>query len=245
MFCDLTGKKALITGASGGIGREIAISLHKQGATLALSSTTDITDLLSELKERVFLIKTNNLMSEDALELLFKQAEESLGQVDILVNNAGMTKDNLSIRMSKNDWDDIIALNLTTPFLLSKLALSKMMKRKSGRIINISSVVGHTGNFGQANYTASKGGLTALTKTLAKEFAQRGITINAVAPGFIETKMTKDLSEDVKAKILSAIPMGRMGTTKEVADTVTFLSSNEASYITGETIHINGGMFMA
>lgn len=246
MTYDLSGKNALITGAGGGIGKAISRLLHKQGANIILADIVDtgIKDLQSELKERVTILPCLDISIEENTVKLIDIAEKELGSVDILINNAGITKDNISIRMDKKDWDDVISINLTTPFLLSKYALSKMMKRRWGRIINIASVVGVMGNYGQSNYSASKGGLIALTKTLAREFAQRGITVNSVAPGFIETKMTAILPEDQKKILLSNIPVGKMGTPEDVANAVLFLAAKESEYITGQTINVNGGMVM-
>jgi len=246
MTYDLSGKNALITGAGGGIGKAIARALHKQGANIVLADIIDtgIKELQQELKDRVTLLPCLDISVEENTVKLIDIVEKDLGSVDILINNAGITKDNISIRMDKKDWDDVISINLTTPFLLSKYALSKMMKRRWGRIINIASVVGVMGNYGQSNYSASKGGLIALTKTLAREFAQRGITVNSVAPGFIETKMTSVLPEDQKKMLLSNIPLGKMGTPEDVANAVLFLAAKESEYITGQTINVNGGMVM-
>lgn len=246
MLFNLTGQTVLITGAGGGIGKAIARAMHAQGAIVGLSDVKEefLTEISAELKERVHILPSFDISKEENVNLLAEKAEEIMGKVDILVNNAGITRDALSIRMQKQDWDDVIAINLTTPFLLSKAIISKMMKRKHGRVINMASVVGVMGNAGQVNYSASKGGLIAMTKTLAIEFANRGITVNAVAPGFIATKMTDVLPEDQKSKLLNAIPMGKMGSAEDIANTVVFLSTKEASYITGQVINVNGGMLM-
>ncbi|UQY80384.1 3-oxoacyl-[acyl-carrier-protein] reductase FabG [Candidatus Hepatincola sp. Av] len=246
MLFGLKDQTVLITGAGGGIGKAIARALHAQGATIGLSDIKEefLKDIAAELKERVHILPSFDITKEENITQLVDKSEEIMGKIDILVNNAGITKDTLAIRMPKQDWDDVISINLTTPFLLSKAVLSKMMKRKHGRVINIASVVGIMGNVGQSNYSASKGGLIALTKTLAREFAARNITVNAVAPGFIATKMTEVLTDDAKKSLLSVIPLGRMGTAEEVAYTVAFLATAEAGYITGQTINVNGGMVM-
>lgn len=246
MLFSLKDQTVLITGAGGGIGKAIARTLHAQGATIGLSDIKEefLKDIAAELKERVHILPSFDITKEENITKLVDKSEEIMGKIDILVNNAGITKDTLAIRMSKQDWDDVISINLTTPFLLSKAVLSKMMKRKHGRVINIASVVGVMGNVGQSNYSASKGGLIALTKTLAREFAARNITVNAVAPGFIATKMTEVLTDEAKKSLLGVIPLGRMGTAEEVAYTVAFLATAEAGYITGQTININGGMVM-
>ncbi|MDR0484601.1 MAG: 3-oxoacyl-[acyl-carrier-protein] reductase [Alphaproteobacteria bacterium] len=246
MLFNLSGKTVLITGAGGGIGKAIARAMHAQGAIVGLSDVKEefLKDIAAELKDRVHILPSFDIVQEENVNALAEKAEEIMGKVDILVNNAGITRDTLSVRMPKKDWDDVIAINLSTPFMLSKAILSKMMKRKYGRIINIASVVGVMGNAGQVNYSASKGGLIAMTKTLAREFANRGITVNAVAPGFIATKMTDVLPEDQKQKLLSAIPVGKMGSAEDVANAVVFLATDEAAYITGQTVNVNGGMIM-
>lgn len=243
---DLTGKCALVTGASGGIGAEIAKALHAQGATVGLTGTR--VDALEKVAaeigdERVHILPCN-LSDDDALAALPKQAEEAMGSLDILVNNAGLTRDNLAMRIKDEDWDAVINVNLTAAFKLSKAVLRTMMKKRWGRIIGITSIVGVTGNPGQTNYAASKAGMIGYSKSLAYEVGSRGITVNCVAPGYIATAMTDDLSDDVKAGMLTKIPAGRMGNPQEIAAGVVYLASDEAQYVTGQTLHINGGMAM-
>ena len=242
---DLTGKCALVTGASGGIGGEIARVLHAQGASVALSGTRvePLQALADELGARAFVVPAN-LSDQESVEKLPKDAEAAMGQIDILVNNAGLTRDNLTMRMKDEEWDQVIAVNLTATFRLSRAVLRGMMKRRWGRIVNISSIVGTTGNPGQINYAASKAGMVGMSKSLGQEVASRGITVNCVAPGFISTPMTDVLSEDQQEKLNAGIPMGRMGTVQDIANGVLYLSSDEASYMTGQTLHINGGMAM-
>ena len=242
---DLTGKSALITGASGGIGGEIARVLHSAGATVGLSGTRvePLEALAAELGERAFVLPCN-LSDAEAVAALPKQAAEAMGRVDILVNNAGITRDNLFMRMSDDEWESVINVNLTSTFKLCKGVIRGMMKARWGRIVNISSVVGATGNPGQANYAASKAGMVGMSKSLAYEVASRGITVNAVAPGFITTAMTEKLSDDQKAGILTQVPAGRMGEPGEIAAAVLYLASAEAAYVTGTTLHVNGGMAM-
>jgi 3-oxoacyl-[acyl-carrier protein] reductase len=242
---DLTGKSALVTGASGGIGADIARALHAAGAAVGLSGTRvePLEALAAELGDRAHVLPCNLSNPED-VESLVKRAVEAMGAVDILVNNAGITKDGLAMRMSDDDWQAVIDVNLTAPFRLSRAAIRGMMKARWGRIINISSVVGRAGNAGQANYAASKGGLVALSKSLAEEVASRGITVNCVAPGFIETAMTEKLTEAQRDTILASVPAGRMGTPQEIAAAVLYLASQEAAYVTGATLHVNGGMDM-
>ena len=242
---DLTGKKALVTGASGGIGAQIARALHAQGATVALSGTrvAPLEALASELGERA-LVVPGNLADAAATEKLAKDAEAALGQIDILVNNAGLTRDQLALRMKDDDWQSVLDVNLTAAFRLSRAVLRGMMKRRWGRIIGITSIVGVTGNPGQANYAASKAGMIGMSKSLAAEVASRGITVNCVAPGFITTAMTDALNSEQKDKLLTAIPSGRMGEPGEIAAGVVYLASDEAAYVTGQTLHINGGMAM-
>ncbi|HEY0832783.1 MAG TPA: 3-oxoacyl-ACP reductase FabG [Azospirillum sp.] len=242
---DLTGKCALVTGASGGIGASIARALHAQGATVALSGTRvePLEALAAELAERV-KVTPANLSDAASTEQLVKDAEAAMGQVDILVNNAGLTRDQLAMRMKDEDWQTVLDVNLTAAFRLSRAVMRGMMKRRWGRIIGITSIVGVTGNPGQANYAASKAGLIGMSKALAAEVASRNITVNCVAPGFITTAMTHALNDDQKSKLLSAIPAGRMGEPTEIAAGVVYLASEEAAYVTGQTLHINGGMAM-
>ncbi|GLR78053.1 3-oxoacyl-[acyl-carrier-protein] reductase [Azospirillum sp. CT11-132] len=242
---DLTGKSALVTGASGGIGASIARALHAQGAAVALSGTrvAPLEALAAELGERAFVVP-GNLSEAAATEQLFKDAEAALGKIDILVNNAGLTRDQIAMRLKDEDWQSVIDVNLTAAFRLSRAAMRGMMKRRWGRIVNITSVVGVTGNPGQANYAASKAGLIGMSKSLAAELASRNITVNCVAPGFITTAMTDALNDEQKQKLLPAIPAGRMGQPDEIAAGVVYLASEEAAYVTGQTLHINGGMAM-
>lgn len=242
---DLTGKNALVTGASGGIGGEIAKALHAAGATVGLSGTRvePLEALAAELGERAHVLPCN-LSDKDSVVVLPKAAAEAMGSVDILVNNAGITRDNLFMRMSDDEWDSVLNVNLTSTMRLCKGVLRPMMKARWGRIINISSIVGATGNPGQGNYAASKAGVVGMSKSLAYEVASRGITVNCVAPGFIATAMTDKLTDDQKDKINQQIPAARMGTPEEIAASVLYLASNEAGYTTGATIHVNGGMAM-
>jgi len=242
---DLTGKNALVTGASGGIGAEIARVLHGAGATVGLSGTRvdPLQALADELGERAHVLPCN-LSDAEAVQALPKAAADAMGSVDVLVNNAGITRDNLFMRMSDEEWASVLEVNLTSTMRLCRGVLRGMMKARWGRIVNISSVVGATGNPGQGNYAASKAGMIGMSKSLAYEVASRGITVNAVAPGFIETAMTDKLTEDQKDKILSQIPAGRMGSPAEIAAAVLYLSSPEAAYVTGTTLHVNGGMAM-
>ncbi|WP_426033516.1 3-oxoacyl-[acyl-carrier-protein] reductase [Cypionkella sp. TWP1-2-1b2] len=239
---DLTGKSALVTGASGGIGGEIARALYAAGATVGLSGTRlePLQALAAELGERAHVLPCN-LSDLAAVDELIKQATAAMGSVDILVNNAGITRDNLFMRMSDDEWQAVIDVNLTATFRLMRGALRGMMKARWGRIINITSVVGHSGNPGQANYAAAKAGTLAASKSLAQEVASRNITVNCVAPGLIETPMTEKLNDEQRAKILVGVPVGRMGKPQEVAAGVLYLASQEAAYITGTTLHINGG----
>ena len=242
---DLTGKAALVTGASGGIGADIARVLHGAGAAVGLSGTRTepLEALAAELGDRAHVLACN-LSDPEAVEGLVKRAAEAMGAVDILVNNAGITKDGLAMRMSDEDWQSVIDINLTAVFRLSRAAVRGMMKARWGRIVNISSVVGTTGNAGQVNYAASKAGMVGLSKSLAAEVASRGITVNCVAPGCIETAMTEKLNETQRGAILGSVPMGRMGQADEIAAAVLYLASPEAGYVTGATLHVNGGMTM-
>jgi len=242
---DLTGKSALVTGASGGIGGEIARALHAQGATVGLSGTRvePLEKLKAELGSRAHVLPCD-LGDPAAIEGLLKAADSALGGIDILVNNAGLTRDNLALRMKDEDWQKVIDVNLTAGFRLARGAMRGMMKKRWGRIIGITSIVGVTGNPGQANYAAAKAGMIGMSKSLAQEVASRAITVNCVAPGFIETQMTGALTEDQKARIMATIPAGRLGQSAEIAAAVVYLASQEAAYVTGQTIHVNGGMAM-
>ncbi len=242
---DLTGKKALVTGASGGIGGAIARGLHNMGASVALSGTRvdPLNALAADLGERAFVTPCN-LSDIDAVKALAGQASEAMGGLDILVNNAGITRDNIFMRMSDDEWQQVIDVNLSSTMRLMRSVMRPMMKQRWGRIINITSIVGVTGNAGQVNYAASKAGIIGMTKSYAQEIATRGITANCVAPGFIETAMTADLPDAVKEKMVGNIPAGRMGTPEEIASAVAYLASGEASYVTGQTLHVNGGMAM-
>ncbi len=240
---DLSGKVALVTGATGGIGEQVAKTLHAQGATVILTGRKkDVLEKLqSELGDRAFAIPAD-LSEEGATKTLVAEALKVAGKIDILINNAGLTRDGLMMRMKDEDWQAVIDVNLTVSFKLARDVITPMMKNRFGRIINITSVVGWMGNAGQANYCATKAGLTGMSKALASEVASRGITVNCIAPGFISTAMTDVLSDDIKAKMLEQIPVKRFGTTADIANTIVFLASDEASYITGQTIHVNGGM---
>jgi 3-oxoacyl-[acyl-carrier protein] reductase len=242
---DLTGKTALVTGASGGIGGAIARALHAQGATVALSGTRReaLEQVAAELGARTHVLPCD-LGDPAATEALVKDAEAAMGKLDILVNNAGLTRDNISMRMKDEEWQKVIDVNLTAGFRLARAAMRGMMKRRFGRIIGITSIVGVTGNPGQANYAAAKAGMIGMSKALAQELASRSITVNTVAPGFIETAMTDALTEDQKAQILPKVPMGKLGSGGDIAAAVVYLASDEAGYVTGQTIHVNGGMAM-
>ena len=242
---DLTGRKALVTGATGGIGEEVARALHAQGAIVALHGTRveKLEALANELGERVHIFPAN-LSDRAEVKALGQAVEKQLEGVDILVNNAGITRDGLFVRMSDADWDAVIEVNLTSVFGLTRELTHPMMRRRFGRIINITSIVGVTGNPGQANYCASKAGIIGFSKSLAQEIASRNVTVNCVAPGFIESAMTEKLNDKQKDAIMGAIPMKRMGKGSEIAASVVYLASNEAAYVTGQTLHINGGMAM-
>lgn len=242
---ELAGKHALVTGASGGIGGAIAKALHSQGAQVGLSGTRmePLEALAAQLGKSAHVLPCD-LSDPDAVEALPKQAEEAMGQVDILVNNAGIAADNLGVRMSDEQWNQVLEVNLTAAFRLSRAVLRGMMRRRWGRIISVTSVVGHIGNPGQANYAAAKAGLLGMSKALAQEVASRGITVNTVAPGFTQTAMIEGLDEAQHETLLARIPMGRLGTPEEVAAGVVFLASDEAGYVSGTTLHINGGMAM-
>ncbi len=241
----LEGKTALVTGAAGGIGRAIVRTLHAQGATIAITDVKreSLEAFAAELGDRVFVYEAN-LTDAESVKTLVKSAEKDMGKIDILVNNAGITKDGLSMRMTDEQFNAVLNINLVAPFMLMRAAMMGMMKRRYGRIINMASIVGVMGNAGQANYSASKGGLIAMTKTVAQELASRGVTANCIAPGFVKTPMTDVLSDDAKDKLLKAIPMARLGEPQDIANAVAFLASDEASYITGQTVHVNGGMAM-
>ncbi|GJE51075.1 3-oxoacyl-[acyl-carrier-protein] reductase FabG [Methylobacterium tardum] len=242
---DLTGRKALVTGATGGLGQAIARALHAQGATVALSGTRPqaLEALAAELGERASPVAAD-LADKDSVEGLVPAAEAAIGPLDILVNNAGITRDNLFMRMKDEEWEQVLAVNLTAAFRLSRAAVKGMMRRRSGRIVNIGSVVGSTGNPGQGNYAAAKAGLVGMTKALAAEVASRGITVNCIAPGFISSPMTDALNEKQREGILARVPAGRLGEGAEVAAACLYLASAEAGYVTGHTLHVNGGMAM-
>ena len=242
---DLSGKTALVTGASGSIGGGIARALHSQGAIVGVSGTRrDALDALAgELCSRVHVLPCN-LAKSDEVEALVPAAEKAMERVDILVNNAGLNRDALFVRLKDEDWDQVIAVDLTAAFRLSRAAVFPMMRRRAGRIINITSIVGVTGNVGQGNYTAAKAGLIGMSKSLAQEVASRGVTVNCVAPGFVKSAMTDALNEKLRQAILDKVPMNRLGAAEDIAAAVVYLASNEAGWVTGQTFHINGGMAM-
>ena len=242
---DLTGRKALVTGATGGIGGAIAQALHAQGATVAISGTRreGLDTLAGKLGDRVHVLPCN-LSDAAEVEALVPAAEKAMGQLDILVANAGVTRDNLLVQLRDEDWEQVISINLSATFRLSRAAVRGMMRRRFGRVIAITSVVGTTGNPGQANYVAAKAGITGMVKAMAQEYAKRGVTANCVAPGFIVTPMTEKLNDKQREAIVAKIPASRAGTPQEVAAAVVFLASNEAAYVTGQTLHVNGGMAM-
>lgn len=242
---DLTGKTALVTGASGGIGAAIATTLHAQGASVVLHGTREerLAALKAALGERAHIV-TANLGDREAVANIIAEATEKVGPISILVNNAGITRDNLAMRMKEEEWDAVIDVNLTASMILCRTAMRGMMKARHGRIISISSIVGVIGNPGQSNYAASKAGMIGYSKALAQEVASRGVTVNVIAPGFIETPMTDELSDDQKTALLSRVPAARLGHADEIAAAVAYLASDEAAYVTGATIHVNGGMAM-
>jgi 3-oxoacyl-[acyl-carrier protein] reductase len=242
---DLSGKTALVTGATGGIGSAIARALHQQGATVAISGTRrEVLDQLAgDLKDRVHVLPCD-LANKDEVEALVPKAEEVMGKLDILVANAGINRDNLMVQLRDEDWEQVVTVNLTATFRLARAAVRGMMRRRFGRVIGISSVVGVTGNPGQSNYTATKAGMIGMIKSIAAEYAKRGVTANAIAPGFIATAMTDKLNDKQREAILARVPAGRLGTGAEVAAAAVFLASDEAGYVTGQTLHVNGGMAM-
>jgi 3-oxoacyl-[acyl-carrier protein] reductase len=242
---DLTGKTALVTGASGGIGGAIARALHGQGATVAVSGTRrDALDALAgDLKERVHVLPCN-LANKEEVEALVPKSEEAMGKLDILVANAGVNRDNLFVQLKDEDWDEVVAVNLTATFRLARAAVRGMMRRRFGRVIGITSVVGVTGNPGQSNYTATKAGIIGMFKSIAAEYAKRGVTANCIAPGFIASPMTDRLNDKQRETILARVPAGRLGSGADVAAAAVYLASDEAAYVTGVTLHVNGGMAM-
>tara|TARA_B100001769_G_C21950177_1_gene511610 strand:- start:152 stop:886 length:735 start_codon:yes stop_codon:yes gene_type:complete len=242
---DLKNKNIIVTGASGGIGNSIVEKLSETGANILASGTR--VEKLEELKNKFKSIKILkfDISQSDKIEEFIENATKELGGLDCIVNNAGITKDNLAIRMSLEEWKKVIDINLTSTFLISKFAIRKMIKNKKGKIINITSVVGHTGNLGQANYTASKAGIVAMSKSLAIEYAKKNINVNCISPGFIKTAMTDKIDDKFKEMIISKIPSARLGEPKDIANAVIFLASSQSDYINGETLHVNGGMYMA
>jgi 3-oxoacyl-[acyl-carrier protein] reductase len=242
---DLTGKTALVTGSSGGIGGALARALHQQGATVAVSGTRRdaLDELAGELKERVHVLPCN-LADKNEVEALVPACEQAMGKLDILVANAGITRDNLMVQLSDQAWDEVIAINLTGTFRLARAAVKGMMRRRYGRLIAITSVVGVTGNAGQSNYTAAKAGMIGMIKSIAQEYAKRGVTANCIAPGFIASPMTDKLNEKQREAILGRVPAGRLGAGSDIAAALVYLASDEAAYVTGQTLHVNGGMAM-
>jgi 3-oxoacyl-[acyl-carrier protein] reductase len=242
---DLTGKTALVTGATGGIGGGIARAFHAQGATVAISGTRKeaLDQLAAELRERVHVLPCN-LSDSAAVEKLVPDAEAAMTKLDILVANAGITKDNLFVQLKDEDWEQVLSVNLTSTFRLARAAVKTMMRRKFGRVIGITSVVGVTGNPGQTNYTAAKAGMIGMFKSIAAEYAKRNVTANCIAPGFIATAMTDKLNDKQREGILARVPAGRLGTSNDIASAAVFLASDEAGYVTGQTLHVNGGMAM-
>ena len=242
---DLKDKNIIVTGASGGIGNSIVGKLYEHGANILASGTR--IEKLEDLKNKFQNLKILqfDISRSDKIEEFIENASQALGGLDCIVNNAGITKDNLAIRMSLEEWKNVIDINLTSTFLMSKFAIKKMLKNKKGKIVNITSVVGHTGNLGQSNYTASKAGIVAMSKSLSIEYAKKNININCISPGFIKTAMTDKIDQKYKEAIISKIPSGRLGEPQDIANAVLFLTSNQSDYINGETLHVNGGMYMA
>ena len=243
---NLENKNIILTGATGGIGNSLVDTLISQKANLLVTGTNE--KKLEELKSKHknLIPMKQDISSHDELEVFIDNCNTKLGgKIDVLINNAGITKDNLTIRMDKKEWDQVININLTSTFLLSKYTIKKMLKKKSGKIINITSVVGHTGNIGQANYSASKGGVTSMSKSLSLEYAKKNITVNCIAPGFIDTAMTEKINEEFRNQLKSKIPLDRFGTPQDIANCAAFLCSDLSNYITGETIHVNGGMYFS
>ena len=243
---NLKNKSIILTGATGGIGYSMVETLIAQGANLLVTGTNE--KKLEELKTKYknLIILKQDISNHDQLEDFIEKCNSLLGEkIDVLINNAGITKDNLTIRMNKTEWDNVININLTSTFLLTKYTIKKMLKKKSGKIINITSVVAHTGNLGQANYSASKGGILSMSKSLSQEYAKKNITVNCIAPGFIDTAMTEKINDEYKNQLKSKIPLDRFGTPEDIANCAAFLCSDLSNYITGETIHVNGGMYFS